>query len=194
MYKTVSKREKRSAGVMLGIFILCMVGFLPDTVSIIGSSENPVQIIASAVITIAMVYFFCTSTAAVVYARTLCSVDDGGITANYRLPLKKDRHFAWSNIDKVVLAALGDKTELEFRLYTKDFASHGHGFARRLPPNSAVWGNKSYVIKQQKRMVTMQYTPDLYELIKRYHPDIICIPNEQVIEGYRELLSEDERK
>ena len=40
----------------------------------------------------------------------------------------------------------------------------------------------------------MQYTPDLYELIKRYHPDIICIPNEQVIEGYRELLSEDERK
>lgn len=116
MYKTVSKREKRSAGVMLGIFILCMVGFLPDTVSIIGSSENPVQIIAAVVITIAMVYFFCTSTAAVVYARALCSVDDGGITANYRLPLKKDRHFAWSNIDKVVLAALGDKTELEFRL------------------------------------------------------------------------------
>lgn len=89
MYKTVSKREKRSAGVMLGIFILCMVGFLPDTVSIIGSSENPVQIIAAVVITIAMVYFFCTSTAAVVYARALCSVDDGGITANYRLPLKK---------------------------------------------------------------------------------------------------------
>lgn len=194
MYKTVSKREKRSAGVMLGIFILCMVGFLPDTVSIIGSSENPVQIIAAVVITIAMVYFFCTSTAAVVYARALCSVDDGGITANYRLPLKKDRHFAWSNIDKVVLAALGDKTELEFRLFTKDFASHGNGGLDRLPPNSAVWGNKSYVIKQQKRMVTMQYTPDLYELIKRYHPDIICIPNEQVIEGYRELLSEDERK
>ncbi len=187
MYKTVSKREKRSAGVMLGIFILCMVGFLPDTVSIIGSSENPVQIIAAVVITIAMVYFFCTSTAAVVYARALCSVDDGGITANYRLPLKKDRHFAWSDIDKVVLAALGDKTELEFRLFTKDFA-------HKLPPESGIWGNKSYVIKQQKRMVTMQYTPDLYELIKRYHPDIICIPNEQVVEGYRELLSEDERK
>lgn len=194
MYQTTSKREKRSAGVMLGIFILCMVGFLPDTVDILRASENPVQIAALVVIIAAFVYFFCTSTATVVYARALCSVDDGGITANYRLPLKKDRHFAWSNIDKVVLAALGDKTELEFRLFSKDFASHGHGFARRLPPESAVWGNKSYVIKQQKRMLTMQYSDELYELIKQHHPEIICIPNEQVIEGYRELLSEDERK
>lgn len=193
MYKTVSKREKRSAGVMLGIFILCMVGFLPDTVDILRTSENPVQIAAVVVIIAAFVYFFYTSTATVVYARALCSVDDGGITANYRLPLKKDRHFAWSDIDKVVLAALGDKTELEFRLFAKDFASHGWGFARRLPPESAVWGNKSYVIKQQKRMLTMQYSDELYELIKQHHPEIICIPNEQVIEGYIELLSEDKR-
>lgn len=185
MYKTTSKREKRSAGVMLGIFILCIIGFLPDTVSIIGSSENPVQIIAAVVITIAMVYFFCTSTAAVVYARALCSVDDDGVTVNYRLPLKKNRHFAWGDIDKVVLASLGDNTELEFRLFAKDFASHGHGFARRLPPESAVWGNKSYVIRRQKHMVTMQYTSELYELIKIHHPDIICVPNEQIVEDER---------
>lgn len=194
MYKTVSKREKRSAGVMLGIFILCMVGFLPDTVDILRTSENLVQIAAVVVIIAAFVYFFCTSTATVVYARALCSVDDGGITVNYRLPLKKNRHFAWSDIDKVVLASLGDNTELEFRLFTKDFASHGHGFARRLPPNSAVWGNKSYVIKQQKRMLTMQYSDELYELIKQHHPEIICIPNEQIVEGYKEYLNKDERK
>lgn len=193
MYKTTSKREKRSAGVMLGILILCMVGFLPDTVDILRTSENPVQIAAVVVIIVAFVCFFCTSTAAVVYARALCSVDDGGITVSYRLPLKKDRHFAWSNIDKVVLAALGDKTELEFRLFAKDFASHGWGFARRLPPEATAWGNKSYVIRRQKHMVTMQYTPDLYELIKRHHPDIICIPNEQVIEGYKEYLNSIEK-
>lgn len=177
MYKTTSKREKRSAGVMLGIFILCMVGFLPDTVNIIGTSGNPVQVAAAVVITLAMVYFFCTSTATVAYARALCSVDDGGITVNYRLPLKKNRHFAWGDIDKVVLASTGDNTELEFRLFAKDFASHGHGIARRLPPEAAAWGNKSYVIKQQKRMVTLQYTPDLCELIKIHHPDIICVPS-----------------
>ena len=194
MYKTVSKREKRSAGVMLGIFILCVVGFLPDTVDILRTSENPVQIAALVFIILAMAYFFCTSTATVVYARALCSVDDGGVTVNYRLPLKKNRHFAWSDIDKVVLASIGDNTELEFRLFTKDFASHGHGFARRLPPEATAWGNKSYVIRRQKHMVTMQYTPDLYELIKSHHPDIICIPNEQVIEGYREVLNKDERK
>ncbi len=186
MFKTTSKREKRSAGVMLGILILCMVGFLPDTVDILRTSENPVQIAAVVVIIVAFVCFFCTSTAAVVYARALCSVDDGGITVSYRLPLKKDRHFAWSNIDKVVLAALGDKTELEFRLFAKDFA-------HKLPPESAVWGNKTYVIRHQKHMLTMQYTPDLYELIKRHHPDIICIPNEQVIEGYKEYLSKEKK-
>ena len=186
MYKTTSKREKRSAGVMLGILILCMVGFLPDTVDILHTSENPVQIAAVVVIIVVFVCFFCTSTAAVVYARALCSVDDGGITVSYRLPLKKDRHFAWSNIDKVVLAALGDKTELEFRLFAKDFA-------HKLPPESAVWGNKTYVIRHQKHMLTMQYTPDLYELIKRHHPDIICIPNEQVIEGYKEYLNEGKK-
>ncbi len=189
MYKTTSKREKRSAGVVFAALIICIVGFLPDTVDILRTSENPVQIGAVVAIILAIVYFFCTSTAAVVYARAFCSVDDGGITVNYRLPLKKDRHFAWSNIDKVVLASLGDNTELEFRLFAKDFAPHGHGFARRLPPESAAWGNKSYVIRRQKRMVTMQYTPELYELIKRYHPDIICIPNEQVIEGYKEYLN-----
>lgn len=194
MYKTASKREKRSAGVVFAALIICIVGFLPDTVDILRTSENPVQIVAVVAIILAIVYFFCTSTAAVVYARALCSVDDGGITVNYRLPLKKDRHFAWSDIDKVVLASLGDNTELEFRLFAKDFASHGHGFARRLPPESAVWGNKSYVVKQQKRMVTMQYTPELYELIKCYHPDVICIPNEQIVEGYREVLNKDERK
>lgn len=187
MYKTVSKREKRSAGVMLGIFILCMVGFLPDTVDILRTSENPMQIAAVVFIIAAMVYFFCTSTATVVYARALCTVDDGGITVNYRLPLKKDRHFAWSDIDKVVLASLGDNTELEFRLFAKDFA-------HKLPPESAVWGNKSYVIKQQKHMVTMQYAPELYELIKQHHHEIICIPNEQIIEGYKEYLNKDERK
>ena len=187
MYKTVSKREKRSAGVMLGIFILCMVGFLPDTVDILRASENPVQIAALVVIILAVVYFFCTSTATVVYARALCTVDDGGITVNYRLPLKKNRHFAWSDIDKVVLAALGDNTELEFRLFTKDFA-------HKLPPESGIWGNKSYVIKQQKRMLTMQYSDELYELIKQHHPEIICIPNEQIVEGYKEYLNKDERK
>lgn len=186
MYKTVSKREKRSAGVMLGILILCMVGFLPDTVDILRTSENPVQIAAVVVIIVAFVCFFCTSTAAVVYARALCSVDDGGITVSYRLPLKKDRHFAWSNIDKVVLAALGENNELEFRLFAKDFA-------HKLPPESGIWGNKSYVIKQQKRMLTMQYSDDLYELIKSHHHDIICIPNEQTVDGYREYLSEDKR-
>ena len=186
MYQTTSKREKRSAGVMLGIFILCMVGFLPDTVDILRASENPVQIAALVVIILAVVYFFCTSTATVVYARALCSVDDGGITVNYRLPLKKDRHFAWSDIDKVVLASLGDNTELEFRLFTKDFA-------HKLPPESGIWGNKSYVIKQQKRMLTMQYSDELYELIKQHHPEIICIPNEQTIEGYKEYLSEGKK-
>lgn len=187
MYKTVSKREKRSAGVMLGIFILCIIGFLPDTVDILRTSENPVQIAAVVVIILAMAYFFCTSTATVVYARALCAVDDDGVTVNYRLPLKKNRHFAWGDIDKVVLASLGDKTELEFRLFSKDFA-------HKLPPESGIWGNKSYVIKQQKRMLTMQYSDELYELIKQHHPEIICIPNEQIVEGYKEYLNKDERK
>lgn len=42
-------------------------------------------------------------------------------------------------------------------------------------------------------MVTMQYTPELYELIKQYHHDIICIPNEQTIEGYKKYLSEGKK-
>ena len=86
-----------------------------------------------------------------------------------------------------------DRPELEFRLFTKDFAANGWGFARRLPPESKYWGESFFSIGQQKRMMTMQYTPDLYELIKQHHHDIICIPNEQTIEGYREYLSEGKK-
>lgn len=201
-YRTTSKRNEQLAWIVLALALIVIVYGLYELFVFASTddySKYPfLENVLSTVLRIAadafLLGFSYMLFDTVIFSRALCTIDDSGITVDYRLRLRSNRYFAWKDIGKVLLATTAsDRPELEFRLFTKDFATNGWGFARRLPPESKYWGESVFFIGQQKRMLTMQYSDELYELIKSYHPDIICIPNEQTIEGYREYLSEDKR-
>lgn len=201
-YRTISKRNEQLAWIVLALALIVIVYGLYELFVFASTddySKYPfLENVLSTVLRIAadafLLGFSYMLFDTVIFSRALCTIDDSGITVDYRLRLRSNRYFAWKDIGKVLLATTAsDRPELEFRLFTKDFATNGWGFARRLPPESKYWGESVFFIGQQKRMLTMQYSDELYELIKSYHPDIICIPNEQTIEGYREYLSEDKR-
>lgn len=201
-YRTTSKRNEQLAWIVLALTLIVIVYGLyelfvfasTDDYSKYPFLENALSTVLRIVADAFLLGFFYMLFDTVIYSRALCTIDDSGITVDYRLRLKSNRFFAWKDIGKVLLATTAsDRPELEFRLFTKDFATNGWGLARKLPPESKYWGESFFSIGQQKRMVTMQYTPELYELIKQHHHDIICIPNEQTIEGYREYLSEGKK-
>lgn len=201
-YRTTSKRNEQLAWIVLALALIVIVYGLYELFVFASTddySKYPfLENVLSTVLRIAadafLLGFSYMLFDTVIFSRALCTIDDSGITVDYRLRLRSNRYFAWKDIGKVLLATTAsDRPELEFRLFTKDFATNGWGFARRLPPESKYWGENFFSIGQQKRMLTMQYSDELYELIKSYHPDIICIPNEQTIEGYREYLSENKK-
>lgn len=201
-YRTTSKRNEQLAWIVLALALIVIVYGLYELFVFASTddySKYPfLENVLSTVLRIAadafLLGFSYMLFDTVIYSRALCTIDDSGITVDYRLRLRSNRFFAWKDIGKVLLATTAsDRPELEFRLFTKDFATNGWGLARKLPPESKYWGESFFSIGQQKRMVTMQYTPELYELIKQHHHDIICIPNEQTIEGYREYLSEGKK-
>lgn len=201
-YRTTSKRNEQLAWIVLALALIVIVYGLYKLFAFASTDDYAkysfLENVLSTVLRIAadafLLGFSYMLFDTVIYSRALCTIDDSGITVDYRLRLRSNRFFAWKDIGKVLLATTAsDRPELEFRLFTKDFATNGWGLARKLPPESKYWGESFFSIGQQKRMVTMQYTPELYELIKSYHPDIICIPNEQVIEGYKEYLNEGKK-
>lgn len=201
-YRTISKRNEQLAWIVLALALIVVAYGLyklfafasTDDYSKYSFLENALSTVLRIVADAFLLGFFYMLFDIIIYSRALCTIDDSGITVDYRLRLKSNRFFAWKDIGKVLLATTAsDRPELEFRLFTKDFATNGWGLARKLPPESKYWGESFFSIGQQKRMVTMQYTPELYELIKQHHHDIICIPNEQTIEGYREYLSEGKK-
>lgn len=201
-YRTISKRNEQLAWIVLALALIVIVYGLYELFVFASTddySKYPfLENVLSTVLRIAadafLLGFSYMLFDIIIYSRALCTIDDSGITVDYRLRLRSNRFFAWKDIGKVLLATTAsDRPELEFRLFTKDFATNGWGLARKLPPESKYWGESFFSIGQQKRMVTMQYTPELYELIKQHHHDIICIPNEQTIEGYREYLSEGKK-
>lgn len=201
-YRTTSKRNEQLAWIVLALALIVIVYGLyelfvfasTDDYSKYPFLENVLSTVLRIVADAFLLGFSYMLFDTVIYSRALCTIDDSGITVDYRLRLRSNRFFAWKDIGKVLLATTAsDRPELEFRLFTKDFATNGWGLARKLPPESKYWGESFFSIGQQKRMVTMQYTPELYELIKQHHHDIICIPNEQTIEGYREYLSEGKK-
>lgn len=201
-YRTMSKRNEQLAWIVLALALIVIVYGLyelfvfasTDDYSKYSFLENALSTVLRIVADAFLLGFFYMLFDIIIYSRALCTIDDSGITVDYRLRLRSNRFFAWKDIGKVLLATTAsDRPELEFRLFTKDFATNGWGLARKLPPESKYWGESFFSIGQQKRMVTMQYTPELYELIKQHHHDIICIPNEQTIEGYREYLSEGKK-
>lgn len=197
-YRTTSKRNEQLAWIVLALALIVIVPGLyelfisasTDDYSKYPFLENVLSTVLRIAADVFLLGFSYMLFDTVVYSRAVCTIDDRGITVDYRLRLKSNKFFAWEDIGKVLLATTAsDRPELEFRLFTKDFATNGWGLARRLPPESKYWGESFFSVGQQKHMLTMQYTPDLYELIKSHHPDIICIPNEQVIEGYKEYLN-----
>lgn len=201
-YRTTSKRNEQLAWIVLALTLIVIVYGLyelfvfasTDDYSKYPFLENALSTVLRIVADAFLLGFSYMLFDIIIYSRALCTIDDSGITVDYRLRLRSNRFFAWKDIGKVLLATTAsDRPELEFRLFTKDFATNGWGFARRLPPESKYWGESFFSIGQQKRMVTMQYTPELYELIKQHHHDIICIPNEQTVEGYKEYLSEGKK-
>ena len=201
-YRTISKRNEQLAWIVLALALIVIAYGLyklfafasTDDYSKYSFLENALSTVLRIVADAFLLGFSYMLFDIIIYSRALCTIDDSGITVDYRLRLRSNRFFAWKDIGKVLLATTAsDRPELEFRLFTKDFATNGWGLARKLPPESKYWGESFFSIGQQKRMVTMQYTPELYELIKQHHHDIICIPNEQTIEGYREYLSEDKK-
>lgn len=201
-YRTISKRNEQLAWIVLALALIVIAYGLyklfafasTDDYSKYSFLENALSTVLRIVADAFLLGFSYMLFDTVIYSRALCTIDDSGITVDYRLRLRSNRFFAWKDIGKVLLATTAsDRPELEFRLFTKDFATNGWGLARKLPPESKYWGESFFSIGQQKRMVTMQYTPELYELIKQHHHDIICIPNEQTIEGYKEYLSEGKK-
>ena len=201
-YRTISKRNEQLAWIVLALALIVIAYGLyklfvfasTDDYSKYPFLENALSTVLRIVADAFLLGFFYMLFDIIIYSRALCTIDDSGITVDYRLRLRSNRFFAWKDIGKVLLATTAsDRPELEFRLFTKDFATNGWGLARKLPPESKYWGESFFSVGQQKRMVTMQYTPELYELIKQHHHDINCIPNEQTIEGYREYLSEGKK-
>lgn len=201
-YRTTSKRNEQLAWIVLALALIVIVYGLYEMFVFASTDDyskypflvNVLSTVLRIVADAFLVWVIYVQFDTVIYSRAVCTIDDSGITVDYRLRLKSNRFFAWKDIGKVLLATTAsDRPELEFRLFTKDFATNGWGLAQKLPPESKYWGESFFSIGQQKRMVTMQYTPELYELIKQHHHDIICIPNEQTIEGYKEYLSEGKK-
>lgn len=197
MYRTTSKRNEQLSWIILAIALVAIIPNLPEMIasalledySKYSTIEKLLSLILSLLATVVLLYSYCTLFAIVSYSRALCLVDDSGINVCYRLSLKKDRQFTWNNIDKVILAtAASDKPELEFRCFTKDFMMDGKGFARKFPPESKLWESSFFSVHQQKRMVTIQYSPKLFAMVKEYHPDIIFYPNEKLVDVYIEYL------
>lgn len=202
MYQTVSKRTRQCAWALLVIFAIATLPTLPGLVVSAIKDDYSQFTIADSVATLLLVLFaasviafaYYLAIALVLYARAVCSVSESGIKVCCQFPQTKERLFAWNDIDKVVLAACSSgRTELEFRCFTFDFMTKGRGRIKRYPPESKLWGDPTFVVLQQKRMVTIQYTPELLETIKQYHPDIIPYPNEKVVEGYMDYLNTNSR-
>lgn len=198
-YRTMSKRNEQLAWIVLALALIVIayglyelfVSASTDDYSKYPFLVNVLSTVLRIVVDAFLVWVIYVQFDSVIYSRAVCTIDDSGITVDYRLRLKSNRFFAWKDIGTVLLATTAsDRPELEFRLFTKDFATNGWGLARKLPPESKYWGESVFFISHQKRMVTMQYSDELCELIKCHHPNIICIPNEQVIEGYKEYLNE----
>lgn len=198
-YRTMSKRNEQLAWIVLALALIVIVYGLYELFAFASTDDyskypflvNVLSTVLRIVVDAFLVWVIYVQFDTVIYSRAVCTIDDSGITVNYRLRLKNNRYFAWKDVGTVLLATTAsDRPELEFRLFTKDFATNGWGLARKLPPESKYWGESVFFISHQKRMLTMQYSDELYELIKRYHPDIICIPNEQIVEGYKEYLNE----
>ena len=197
MYRTISERNQKIVWVILAI---ALIGIAPEIYKLIvsmtaddstkyGTVENALSTILVSLAAVGLLYFYFKLFAIALYARARCSICERGITVSYRMPWKKERLFLWSSIGTVLLAATSsDKPELELRCFSADFSKNGKGFARRYPPESNIWNNTSIVVNHQTQMVTMQYSPELVEEIKRYHPDIIPYPNEKLIEGYMEFV------
>lgn len=202
MYRTTSKRNEQIAWIILflavvGIvpgFIRLIVTAVTDDISQYGVFENVLSAVLFTLAVLGVLYFYYMLIAFVLYARAVCSVTELGIEVRYRLPLIKDRLFSWSSIGKILLATTAsDKPELEFRCFTTDFNTNGRGFARKYHPESNIWDNAIIAVNHQRRMITIQYCPELMEAIKRYHPDVIPYPNEKIVEGYADCLQKNDR-
>lgn len=198
MYQTVSKRTRQGALALLVIFALATLPTLPILIVSAIKDDYSQYTVADSIVTLLLVllaasiiaFAYYLAIALVLYSRTVCSVCDSGIKVYRKFPREKERLFGWNDIDKVFLAACSNgRTELEFRCFTFDFMTKGRGFARKFPPESKLWSDPTFVVLQQKRMVTIQYTPELLETIKQYHPDIILYPNEKVVEGYADYIN-----
>ena len=197
MNRTTSKRNEQLSWIVLALAFAAVIPNLPEIVvsalsddySKYSTFENLMSLVLGVLATVGLLYFFYTLFDIVIYSRALCLVDDKGIKVRYRLLLKKDKQFTWNDIEKVILATTAsDKPELELRCFTKDFMTAGRGLARKFPPESKLWGSSFFSVHHQSHMVTIQYSPELSELVKKYHPEIIFYPNKKLVEGYIEYL------
>lgn len=196
MYPTASKGAKQDIIFISAVMFFVIGPYLPGFISRIvhedyskmGKIELPVTVLLILFVVIVLLCAYYMIITALLYSRGKCTITDKGIKVCFRCPLMKDRFFAWDNIGKVLLAAYsGWKNGLELRCFTVDFQKNVRKWFRRFPPESNLWSDMSFFSMQNKWAVTIQYSPELLEAVKQYHPDIIPYPNEKVVEGFIEL-------
>lgn len=198
MYRTVPKKTEETARTILVFFTLGLLVLVPQCVPSLLEDDYSQYSILDAVVTVflfivstyCVVYNYCMLVRSVVCFGALCSITSSGVRVHYRWHIKKDFLLSWENIERVVISIHTDDSGSTPQIVCFS-AERAKEKARMLSIESKPWKCWSFFIMRKKGVVTIMYSSEAFEEIKKYHPDIEYYPNEKVIEGYIEDLNKE---
>ena len=198
MYRTVPKKTEETARTILVFFTLGLLVLVPQCVPSLLEDDYSQYSILDAVVTVflfivstyCVVYNYCMLVRSVVCFGALCSITSSGVRVHYRWHIKKDFLLSWENIERVVISIHTDDSGSTLQIVCFS-AERAKEKARMLSIESKPWKCWSFFIMRKKGVVTIMYSSEAFEEIKKYHPDIEYYPNEKVIEGYIEDLNKE---
>lgn len=198
MYRTAPKKTEETALMIFVLFTVCMlvvvppliVDLLDDDFSKYSILDAVVTVFLSIVSTYCIVYNYCMLVRSVVCFGALCSITSSGVRVHYRWNIKKDFLLSWENIERVVISTPTQDSGSTPQIVCFS-AERAKEKARMLSIESKPWKCWSFFIMRKKGVVTIMYSSEAFEEIKKYHPDIEYYPNKKVIEGYIEDLNKE---
>lgn len=198
MYRTAPKKTEETARTILVFFTVGLLVLVPQCVPSLLEDDYSQYSILDAVVTVflfivstyCVVYNYCMLVRSVVCFAALCSITSSGVRVHYRWHIKKDFLLSWENIERVVISTPTEDSGSTPQIVCFS-AERAKEKARMLSIDSKPWKCWSFFIMRKKGVVTIMYSSEVFEEIKKYHPDIEYYPNEKVIEGYIEELNKE---
>lgn len=198
MYRTAPKKTEETARIILVFFTVGLLVLVPQFVASLLEDDYSQYSILDAVVTVfllivstyCVVYNYCMLVRSVVCFGALCSITSSGVRVHYRWHIKKDFLLSWENIERVVISTPTEDSGSTPQIVCFS-AERAKEKARMLSIESKPWKCWSFFIMRKKGVVTIMYSSEAFEEIKKYRPDIEYYPNEKVIEGYIEDLNKE---